>query len=167
MSITVLLTLALLRPGTPAMTTGYSLHIPCVHIIPWIMADVVAWRCTFESFTSCCSTSRLWELWNGSQFPMLNIGNWGTTRWDGWFLSPLCQNRQKWPTHCQLRVFYQTFSCKGRVHQEPLQKLPSLAWAVYSMKILGYNCYFNIYTTGNIIYPTKILRDISCHHSMK
>jgi len=64
--ITVLLTMALLWPGTPAMTTGYSLHIPCVHIIPWIMADVVSGRCTFESFTSCCSTSRLWELWNGS-----------------------------------------------------------------------------------------------------
>jgi len=44
-----------------------------------------------------------------------------------------------------LRVFYQTFSCRGKVHQEPLQKFPSLAWAVYSysMKILGYNCYIS------------------------
>jgi len=93
------------------MTIGYSLYILSVHLTPWIMAEFVSGR---YSFTSCCSTSQLWELWNGSQFPMLNIGNWGTTRWDGWFLSPLRQNRQKWPTHCQLRVFYQTFSCKGR-----------------------------------------------------
>ena len=27
----------------------------------------------------------------------------------------------KYPTHCQLRVFYQTFSYRGKVHQEPLQ----------------------------------------------
>ena len=53
---------------TLAMISCYSLHTS----VPLIIADVVSGRCTFESFTSCCSTSWLQVLCSVSLYKMDN-----------------------------------------------------------------------------------------------